>query len=113
SRDAIRGLLLRALLPQALTADELDGLLAGRATLPGLVRVALIRSIERLADDASPEAEQLVRDLLDRFAQFDAKVPFDAQTAFWRVWHELSTERRERLIDIGEQLGFAMEEWER
>lgn len=113
SRDAIRGLLLRTLLPRALTADELDGLLAGTVTLSGLLRVALIRSIERLADDASPEAEQLVRDLLDRFAQFDAKVPFDAQTAFWRVWHVLSTERRERLIDIGDQLGFAMEEWDR
>lgn len=113
SREAIRGLLLRALLPQALTTDELDALLAGTATLPGLLRVALIRSIERLADDASPEAEQLARDLLDRFAQFDAKVPFDAQTAFWRVWHKLSTERRERLIGIGEQLGFAMEEWDR
>lgn len=110
SRDAIRGLLLRALLRRALTPDELDALLTGAATLQGLIRVGLIRAIEHLAADPSPDAEQLARDLLARFTELRAKVPFDAQTAFWRVWPSISAERRERLIDIGDQLGFSMEE---
>ena len=109
-RRAIHGLLLRTLLPRCLTPDELDELLAGHVTLRGLIRVALIRAIEKLAVDESAVAEQLVHDLLDLFIPLGANVPFDAQNAFWRFWPALPPARRERLTPIGERLGFSMPE---
>ncbi|HSA56933.1 MAG TPA: DUF3536 domain-containing protein [Gemmatimonadaceae bacterium] len=109
-RHAIHGLLLRTLLPRCLTPDELDELLTGGATLRGLIRVALIRAIEKLATDESAPAEQLVHDLLDLFIPLEANVPFDAQNAFWRIWQSLPGARRERLAAIGERLGFFMQD---
>jgi hypothetical protein len=106
-RQVIHGMLLRTLLPRCLTEDELDTLLTGGATLRGLIRVALIRSIERLATDTSAAAEQLVHDLLDLFSPLEASVPFDAQNAFWRIWPSVVADRRERLAVIGERLGFS------
>ena len=106
-RQVIHGMLLRTLLPRCLTEDELDTLLTGGATLRGLIRVALIRAIERLATDTSAAAEQLVHDLLDLFSPLEARVPFDAQNAFWRIWPAVAADRRERLAVIGERLGFS------
>lgn len=109
-RHAIHGLLLRTLLPRCLTPDELDELLTGGATLRGLIRVALIRAIEKLAVDESAPAEQLVHDLLDLFTPLEANVPFDAQNAFWRIWRSIPPARRGRLTPIGDRLGFSMHE---
>jgi hypothetical protein len=106
-RQVIHGMLLRTLLPRCLTEDELDTLLTGGATLRGLIRVALIRAVERLATDTSAAAEQLVHDLLDLFSPLEASVPFDAQNAFWRIWPSVAADRRERLAAIGGRLGFS------
>jgi hypothetical protein len=105
-RHAIRSRLRRAILPRCLTPEELELLMAGDVTLAGLIRVALIRTIERLAD-GTPDTLELANSLVDVFNQFEAKIPFDAQTAFWRVWQHASSPRQAELYPLSRRLGFA------
>ena len=105
-RHAIRSRLRRAILPRCLRTEELDLLVAGDATLAGLVRVALIRAIEHLSD-GTPETLELANSLVDLFNQFEAKIPFDAQTAFWRIWRRSSPVRQAELAQLSRRLGFA------
>lgn len=105
-RLTIRSRLRRNILPHCLTPEELDLLIGGDATLGGLIRVALLRTIDRLQGDHDPATVGLVHELLDLFEQFEAKLPFDAQTAFWRVWQEASDERRTDLTPLFSRLGF-------
>jgi hypothetical protein len=105
-RHAIRSRLRRAILPRCVTAEELELLMAGDVTLAGLIRVALIRTIERLAD-GTPDTLELANSLVDVFNQFEAKIPFDAQTAFWRVWQQTSPTRQGELYALSRRLGFA------
>ena len=56
-RHAIRAVLRRNLLPRCLSKDELDQLTSGTATMAGLIRVALIRAIDRLE---APDGDTLV-----------------------------------------------------
>ena len=109
SRLAIRAVMRRSLLPRSLSKDELDQLTSGSATLAGLLRVALIRAIEQLEIDERPETLGLVLDLVDVFEQFEARIPFDAQSAFWRVWIAAPAARQAELRLLHERLGFADE----
>jgi hypothetical protein len=106
-RLTIRARLRRNILPHCLTPAELDLLLGGDATLAGLIRVALIRTIERLRTDLEPATLRMAHELLDLFEQFEANLPFDAQTAFWKVWLEAPAERRTNLEPLFTRLGFA------
>jgi hypothetical protein len=106
-RYAIRSRLRRAILPRCLTSDEMDLLVAGDATLAGLLRVGLLRTIEHLERDHTGDAVRLANELLDLFEQMEAKLPFDAQTAFWRVWQHATPARREELHSLHLRLGFA------
>ena len=106
TRLAIRSRLRRAILPRCLTPDELELLVAGDATLAGLIRVALLRTVERLANERDGDVLTLANDLLDLFGQFEAKIPFDAQTAFARIWDAAPTERRNELAALRVRLGF-------
>jgi hypothetical protein len=105
-RLTIRSRLRRNILPHCLTPEELDLLIGGDATLGGLIRVALLRTIERLESDRDPATLDLVHELLDLFEQFEAKLPFDAQTAFWKVWQGAPDERRKDLAPLFSRLGF-------
>ena len=78
---AIRGGELRRLL----TVEEHARLEQGEELLP-LVRQALTRRVQGLAEDRSPAALAAVTELLVLLDQLGQAVPFDAQTAFYRVW---------------------------
>lgn len=106
-RLAIRAVLRKTLLPRSLNKDELDQLMSGAASMGGLLRVALIRAVEKLEIDEDPAQLALARDLVELFAQFEARVPFDAQSAFWRVWQLATPARREQLRDLHHRLGFS------
>lgn len=109
-RLAIRAVLRKSMLPRCLSKDELDQLLSGAANMGGLLRVALIRAIERLDIDDDPAASGLAMDLVDVFDQFEARIPFDAQSAFWRVWTVASPARQAELRLLHHRLGFAADE---
>jgi len=106
-RLAIRAVLRRALLPRCLSRDELDQLTSGAATLAGLLRVALIRAIEHLEIEDDPAALRLAMDLVDVFDQFEARIPFDAQSVFWRIWSNATPARQAELHLLHYRLGFA------
>ena len=106
-RLAIRAVLRKSMLPRCLSADELDQLVSGQATMGGLLRVALIRAIERLEIEEDPAALRLALDLVDVFDQFEARIPFDAQSAFWRIWSGATAARQAELEDLRHRLGFA------
>ena len=108
-RLAIRAVLRKAMLPQCLDLDELDQLNSGAATMGGLLRVALIRAVERIETDHDAGTLKLATDLVELFEQFEARIPFDAQTAFWRVWTQASPARRTDLAALRHRLGFAGE----
>jgi hypothetical protein len=97
------------MLPRLLTRDELDQLTSGAATMGGLLRVALIRAIERLEveDDAVTLNQAL--ELVDLFEQFEARIPFDAQSAFWRIWIQATPGRQGELQLLRQRLGFAVD----
>jgi hypothetical protein len=102
--------LRKSMLPRCLSKAELDQLNSGAASLGGLLRVALIRAIERLDIDESPAASGLAMDLVDVFDQFEARIPFDAQSAFWRIWILASPARQAELRRLHHRLGFALDE---
>jgi hypothetical protein len=106
-RLAIRAVLRKRLLPLCLNRDELDQLMSGAASMGGLLRVALIRAVEKLEVDEDPASLALASDLVDIFEQFEARVPFDAQSAFWRVWQGATPARRDALRLLHHRLGFA------
>ena len=106
-RHAIRAVLRRNLLPRCLSKDELDQLTSGTATMAGLIRVALIRAIDRLEFEDDPAALRLALDLVDVFEQFEARIPFDAQSAFWRIWSAATPARQAELQLLHHRLGFA------
>jgi hypothetical protein len=95
------------MLPRLLSSDELDQLTGGAATMGGLLRVALIRSIERLEIEEDPMVLRLAMDLVDLFEQFEARIPFDAQSAFWRIWISATPTRQAELQLLHHRLGFA------
>jgi hypothetical protein len=106
-RLAIRAVLRKSMLPRCLSRDELDQLNSGQATMGGLIRVALIRAIERLEIEEDEETLRLATDLVDVFDQFEARIPFDAQSAFWRIWMNATPPRQAQLQDLHHRLGFA------
>jgi hypothetical protein len=106
-RRAIRAVMRKSMLPRCLNADELEQLTSGQATMGGLLRVALIRAIEHLEIEEDPAALRLAMDLVDVFDQFEARIPFDAQSAFWRIWRDASPSRQAELETLRHRLGFA------
>ena len=106
-RLAIRAVLRKAILPRCLNAEELDLLVSGQVSIGGLLRVALVRAIDRLELEEDPAVLQLVMDLVNVFEQFEARIPFDAQSAFWRIWRNATSARQAELAELHHRLGFA------
>jgi hypothetical protein len=106
-RLAIRAVLRAAMLPRCLSNEELELLMSGAATMGGLLRVALIRAIQRLEVEGDPHVVELALDLVDVFDQFEARIPFDAQSVFWRIWQTSPPARQAELEQLHHRLGFA------
>jgi hypothetical protein len=89
-----------------LTESESAAVCAGTplATVAG---VALLRAVGALADDPSPMAQAQVADLADLLALLEAPVPFDVQTAFYRLRAALPADRAAPLEPVARRLGFA------
>lgn len=107
SRLALRAALRQSLLPRCLTPEELEQLASGEVSLRGVVAVALTRAITRLAQDRATDALDVAHAALDLFEQLETTIPFDAQTAFWRVWTSSSSAERATLAPLAGRLGLA------
>jgi hypothetical protein len=105
-RRALRLAFRRALLPRALTPEELEQLSFGEVTLREVLGGALQRVVGRLGDDAGGEALDDVEALLDLFEQLETNVPFDVQTTFWQLWNAAGAAQRARLEALRYRLGF-------
>ncbi len=80
---AVRGEALARLL----APEERAALDAGEELRP-LLRQALLRRVRGLAEDRGEAALAAVRDLLTLLEHLDQAVPFDVQSAFYRVWQQ-------------------------
>ncbi len=105
-RLAVRGALRRVLLPKCLTPHELEHLATGEVTFRGMVAVALTRAVAGLAVGVTDERLDVANATLDLFTQLELSMPFDAQTAFWDVWHGAPAADRTRIIPLATRLGF-------
>ena len=108
SRLALRSALRQALLPRCLTLDELEQLASGETSLRGVLAVALGRAITRLEHDRGTDALDVAHATLDLFEQLETTIPFDAQTAYWRVWLAAPGDRA-AIRRLGERLGFDLD----
>ncbi|MEP7382758.1 MAG: DUF3536 domain-containing protein [Gemmatimonadota bacterium] len=105
-RHAVRRALRRALLPRALTPDELAQLAIGESPLRQVVGAALQRAVGRLRGNDEAHALADVEALLDLFEQLETNVPFDVQTTFWQVWNAAPAAQRAPLESLRLRLGF-------
>ena len=105
-RRTVRRALRRALLPRALTSDELAQLAIGESSLRQVVGAALQRAVARLGGSDAAHALADVEGLLDLFEQLETRFPFDVQTTFWEVWTVAPASTRARLDPLRQRLGF-------
>jgi len=68
---------------------------------------ALLRAVLALEHDHSPRAIAAVTELADRAQRDGGHVPFDAQTAFYRIRAAAPPERAAQLASVAWRLGFA------
>jgi len=109
ARHAIRSAFRRALLPKCLTRDELRALAEGEVALRSVLALALTRTIAALSTPPSPDALVALDEIMDLFEQLESTIPFDTQTAFWRIWSRAEGETLIRLRPFAARLGFADE----
>jgi hypothetical protein len=110
ARHAIRAQLRHALIATCLTSDERARLAAGEASLRDLAGFALARELRALAasgTSADSDSVTHLKRLVDLIEQLETTVPFDAQTAFWRLWERSTAESRATLAGLKQRLGFA------
>jgi hypothetical protein len=84
-RTAVTAVLRGAVLARLLEPVEHEALARGDALRP-VLRQALVRRVHGLAQGHGPEERRAVVDLLVMLEDLGQAVPFDAQTAFYRVW---------------------------
>jgi hypothetical protein len=109
ARHAIRSAFRRALLPRCLTPDELRALAEGEVTLRAVLALALTRTITQLSPAPSPDALAALDEILDLFEQLESTIPFDTQTAFWRLWRGAEGDIVGLLRPFASRLGFSDE----
>ncbi|HEV8363264.1 MAG TPA: DUF3536 domain-containing protein [Gemmatimonadaceae bacterium] len=105
TRRMIRASMRHRLLASSLTTQELAALANGDASLRELAARALVRSIQELATDESGLALRRANAVLDLLTQLESTVPFDAQTAWWRV-RASANGHRSQIAALGARLGF-------
>ena len=101
------------LVRRGLAADEARLLATGARDLTHVAAGALLRAVRALEHDRSPRAAAAVTDLADLLELEGAHIPFDVQTALYRVRAASPPERAAELAPLAWRLGFAEAEGER
>ena len=96
-RVALIAALREETLARALTPDERAQLATGSADFPHIGARALTRAVAALEHDRSADAVATVIDLADLLALHGLSIPFDAQTALYRLGPAAPADVRARL----------------
>lgn len=107
SAAVVRGLLRQRLAERWLGPQERQGLAGGEMGLRQAASQALKRVVAALADGDIEALAPQVSGLVDLLVLLDEAIPFDAQTAFYRIREAASPERARALEPVGRKLGFA------
>ena len=95
------------LVRRGLAADEARLLATGARDLRHVAARALLRAVAALEHDRSPRAVAAVTDLADLLELEGAAIPFDVQTAFYRIRVASPPGRAAELAPLAWRLGFA------
>jgi alpha-amylase/alpha-mannosidase (GH57 family) len=99
-RLAVTGALQRDIMGHHFTAAEATELATGTADLQHVAAQALLRAVSALEHDQSAAAADAVCDLADLLQLLNLHIPFDVQTAFYRI-------RANAPREVAWRLGFA------
>jgi hypothetical protein len=80
---------------------------SGAAAPPEDLERELLGAVRSLARDQSPRAISAVLELADRLPGDHREIPFDVQTAFYRIRAAAPPERAAPLTPVARRLGFA------
>jgi hypothetical protein len=105
-RWAVTAALIAGITERVLTPEEDGEMCLGRATLAQVAERGLVARIGMLDRDPADSA-RAVLDLLDLLELLGRPVPFDAQTAFYRVRAAMPPDAVRGLAGLAERLGFA------
>jgi hypothetical protein len=108
-RTAISAVLLGEVLERVLNPEERAALGRGEELRP-LIRGALARRVGTLPGDRSDRARRDVIDLLGVLERLGQAVPFEVQTAFYRIWQH-GMVKDPVMVDLALRMGF-VEGWE-
>ena len=103
-RTAIARVLRAEVLARLLEPAERLALEQGEELKP-ILRRALVRRVQRLAQDHGAESRRAVVDLLSLLDGADLAVPFEAQTQFYRIWHAGSADDP-AMAELARRMGF-------
>ncbi len=104
-RTAIATEVRGAALARLLSAGERQQLDQGMELRP-LIRRALLRHVQALATDRGETARGAVVELLVMLEHLGQAVPFDAQTAFYRIWKAEAADEG-AMAHLAHRMGFA------
>jgi hypothetical protein len=102
----LKPVLRRAVIERWFSARETGALTGGRVGLPGLARLALRRAVTQLHGHRAATAVEQVLDLADLLELLGLKIPFAAQTAFYRIWATAPSGQVGFLAPVAWRLGF-------
>lgn len=103
----IRGTLRRRLARRWLGPEELEALGSGELGLREAASRALKRAVASLAEGEVDAIGAQVVGLADLLELLEEALPFDAQTAFFRIREGADPKRAQALAPLGRRLGFA------
>lgn len=106
ARDAVVARLRQELVERCLTSSEVALLASGGRDLPHVAARALERAVLALERDRSPRAVAAVLDLADLLDLEGLHIPFDVQTAFYRI-RAAAPPAGAALAPLSRRLGFA------
>ncbi len=104
-RTAIAAALRGEVLGRLLSPEEHRRLNRGEELRP-IIRLALVRQVQGLARDRGEAAREGVVTLLTILEELGQAAPFDAQTAFYRVWKEQAADDG-AMARLAHRMGFA------
>jgi hypothetical protein len=106
-REAVTDRLRRELIERHIPPPLRAAVAVGAVDLAGAAGQTLRAAVSRLEADASPAAVRAVQELADLHELLGVALPFDAQTAFYRIWTGAASEAAVRLAALAWRLGFA------
>jgi hypothetical protein len=105
AREAVARRLRGELVQRSFPEDARAAVAAGEP-VERLATETLEHAVHSLAADMSPDGVQRVMDLLTFFDLSGLPFPFDAQTAFYRVWQGAAREHTPLLAPLANRFGF-------